>query len=465
VTDRTRLSCKIGVARLHHVVSHVIVFVELTFLFGGGVLVLLVLGDKIVHVGLGLGELHLVHAFTSVPVQECLTTEHSSELLGYALEHFLDGGTVADERGGHLQTLWWDITHGGFDVVGDPLDEVGTVLVLYIQHLLVDFFGRHAATEHAARGQVATVAWVGGAHHVLGVELLLGQFWDGQGAVLLGSTTGQWGETNHEKVQTRERDHVDGDFAQITVQLTWEAQAARNTGHGGGYQVVKVTVGWGGQLQGTEADVVQGFVVQNHDFVGVFNQLVDRQGRVVGLHHGIGYLWGGEHGERHHDTVWVLFADLGDQQSSHSGSRTTAKGVGDLETLKAVAGFGFLADDVQNTVDQLGTFGVVTFGPVVTGTSLSENKVVWAEELTEGTGTDGVHGSWFQVHKDGAGYVASPGGFVEVNIDAFQLQIGITVVGTGWVYTVLVGDDFPEFGTDLVTALSALYVNDFSHLE
>jgi hypothetical protein len=30
---------------------------------------------------------------------------------------------------------------------------------------------------------------------------------------------------------------------------------------------------------------------------------------------------------------------------------------------------------------------------------------------------------------------------------------------------VLVGDDFPEFGTDLVTALSALYVNDFSHLE
>merc|ERR1711916_84671 len=31
-------------------------------------------------------------------------------------------------------------------------------------------FGGHAATEHAARGQVATVAWVRGAHHVLGVE-------------------------------------------------------------------------------------------------------------------------------------------------------------------------------------------------------------------------------------------------------------------------------------------------------
>ena len=35
-------------------------------------LVLLVLGDEIVHVGLGLSELHLVHALASVPMQECL---------------------------------------------------------------------------------------------------------------------------------------------------------------------------------------------------------------------------------------------------------------------------------------------------------------------------------------------------------------------------------------------------------
>ena len=38
--------------------------VELTLLLGGGVLVLLVLGDEIVHVGLGLSELHLVHTLT-----------------------------------------------------------------------------------------------------------------------------------------------------------------------------------------------------------------------------------------------------------------------------------------------------------------------------------------------------------------------------------------------------------------
>ena len=44
------------------------IFIEFTFFFGGGILVLLVFGDQIVHVGFGFGEFHLVHTFTGVPV-------------------------------------------------------------------------------------------------------------------------------------------------------------------------------------------------------------------------------------------------------------------------------------------------------------------------------------------------------------------------------------------------------------
>merc|ERR1712072_587250 len=36
--------------------------------------------NEIVHVGLGLSELHLVHTLTSVPVKEGLAAEHASEL-------------------------------------------------------------------------------------------------------------------------------------------------------------------------------------------------------------------------------------------------------------------------------------------------------------------------------------------------------------------------------------------------
>ena len=56
---------ELGRNDLHVVFTFLLI--ELTFLLGGGVLVLLVLRDEIVHVGLGLGELHLVHAFTGVP--------------------------------------------------------------------------------------------------------------------------------------------------------------------------------------------------------------------------------------------------------------------------------------------------------------------------------------------------------------------------------------------------------------
>ena len=60
-------------------------------------LVLLVLRDEVVHVGLRLGELHLVHTLTSVPVEESFSPEHSSELLGDPLKELLDGGGVTDE--------------------------------------------------------------------------------------------------------------------------------------------------------------------------------------------------------------------------------------------------------------------------------------------------------------------------------------------------------------------------------
>ena len=39
------------------------------------------------------------------------------------------------------------------------------------------------------------------------------------------------------------------------------------------------------------------------------------------------------------------------------------------------------------------------------------------------------------------------------------------MVGTGGVNAVFVGNDFPELGTDLVTALTGLDVNDFSHFK
>ena len=118
-------------------------------------------------------------------MQESFTSEHSSELLADALEELLDGSAVANEGGGHLQTTWWDVTHSSLDVVGDPFHKVGAVLVLHIEHLLINFLHGHAASEHGGHCQVTSVTRITSRHHVLGIEHLLCELWNSKRTVLL----------------------------------------------------------------------------------------------------------------------------------------------------------------------------------------------------------------------------------------------------------------------------------------
>ena len=154
---------------------------------------------------------------------------------------------------------------------------------------------------------------VAGSHHVLGVEHLLGQLGHREGTVLLGAAGGQGGEPGHEEVEPGEGNHVDRQLPQVSVELAGEPEAGGHPGHGEGHQVVQVAVGRVGQLQSSnkenilftphceavkpEADVVESLVVDAVSLVGVLDQHVDGQGGVVGLHHGVRDLGGGDHGE------------------------------------------------------------------------------------------------------------------------------------------------------------------------
>jgi hypothetical protein len=97
--------------------------------------------------------------------------------------------------------------------------------------------------------------------------------------------------------------------------------------------------------------------------------------------------------------------------------------VGDLETLEAIATFGFFSNDVEDGVDEFSSFGIVTFSPVVSCSGLSENEVVWSVELTEWSSSDGIHGSWFKIHEDSSWNVSSSSGFIEINVDSLELKI------------------------------------------
>ena len=168
---------------------------------------------------------------------------------------------------------------------------------------------------------------------------------------------------------------------------------------------------------------------------------MDGQSGVVWFDDGVRDFWRWDDGESVHDPVWVFFSDFGDQESSHTGSGTTSERVADLESLEAITRLGLLSDDIKNRVDQLSSLCVVTLGPVVTGTSLSEDEVIWAENLTVWSRSNTIHGTRLKIHKDGSWDISTSGGFVVVDIDSLELQVTISVVGSGWVNSVLVAND------------------------
>lgn len=112
--------------------------------------------------------------------------------------------------------------------------------------------------QDGGASKVATVPEVSGGHHVLGVEHLLGQLGDSDSAERVCTTAGQWCESDHEEVKTRERNHVDSQFPKIGVELTRESQAGSNTRHDCGDEVVEITIRRVVELECPHADVVEG---------------------------------------------------------------------------------------------------------------------------------------------------------------------------------------------------------------
>ena len=74
---------------------------------------------------------------------------------------------------------------------------------------------------------------------------------------------------------------------------------------------------------------------------------------------------------------------------------------------------------------------------------------------TERARADGVHGAGLEVPQDVAGHIAAARRLVVVHV-AFELEVGVAVVGAGGVNAVLIGVNLPELGADLVTALAFL---------
>ena len=88
--------------------------------------------------------------------------------------------------------------------------------------------------------------------------------------------------------------------------------------------MIKIRVGRTGQLERSQAYLVQRLIVDAERCIGQINQLLNGQQHVIRPYNCILHLRGWYDRVRVHDPVRILVPDLGQQQGAHTGTSTTA---------------------------------------------------------------------------------------------------------------------------------------------
>jgi len=255
------------------------------------------------------------------------------------------------------------------------------------------------------------------------------------------------------------------EFSDINVEGTIESEGCGEGGDNLGNESVKVGVGGPLNVKVTSADVVDSLVVEHDGDVGVLEERVSGQDRVVGLNDGGGDLGGGVDGETELGFLSVIDGESLEEEGSETGTGTTSNGVEDEETLETSALIGELTDSVEAEVDNLTSNGVVTTGEVVGGILLSGDELLGVEQLSVGTGTDLIDDSGLEIEEDSAGDVLASTSLGEEGVEGIVTATDSLIGGhlTVRLNTVLEAEELAAGVTDLDTGLSDVDGNNCTH--
>ena len=271
---------------------------------------------------------------------------------------------------------------------------------------------------------------------------------------LLGGDDGSVG--GEHEMDTWVGDQVSLELSDINVEGTIESEGSGEGRDDLGDQSVQVGVSGSLNIEVSAADVVDGLVVEHDGDVGVLEEGVGGEDRVVWLDNSGGDLGGGVDGEAELGLLAVINGKSLEEEGTETGSGTTTDGVEDEETLETSALIGELSDSVEAEVNDLLTDGVVTTGEVVGGVLLTRDELLGVEQLSVGTGTDLIDDGWLEIEEDSAGDVLASTSLGEEGVESV---VATTDGLIGWhltvrLDTVLEAEELPAGVTDLDTGLA-----------
>ena len=218
-------------------------------------------------------------------------------------------------------------------------------------------------------------------------------------------------------MNTRVGDKVGLELGDVDVEGSIEPEGSGKGGDDLGDEPVEVGVGRPLNVEVPAADVVEGLVVHAEGAVGVLEEGVGGEHRVVGLNDSGGNLGRRRHSEGKLGLAAIVNGEPLEEKGSETGSGSSSGGVEDEESLKAGTVVGELPDAVKDEVNNLLSDGVVSTGVVVGGILLSGDDLLRVVELPVGAGPDLVTDGGLKVDVDGTGDVLSGTGLGEEGVE------------------------------------------------
>lgn len=117
----------------------------------------------------------------------------------------------------------------------------------------------------------------------------------------------------------------------------------------------------------------------------------------------------------------------------------------------------------KNRVNELDALKIMALGLVITSTRLAKNEFIGPKDMANGSKPNTTHGAKLQIHEHHLGHISSPVCFIVVHIDPLQLKIPTSIIPSSWINPMVITNDLPKLGSDLVFAPSCLYVQDLIH--
>uniref|UniRef100_K3X1R8 Secreted protein n=1 Tax=Globisporangium ultimum (strain ATCC 200006 / CBS 805.95 / DAOM BR144) TaxID=431595 RepID=K3X1R8_GLOUD len=358
------------------------------------------------------------HTFTHVPVNKGALGVHQVELVVDAREHFSDGRRVRDHAHGTLHaskiTAWYNswrlVVDTALETRWAPVHELDRALGLDRGNRSIHILWHDITTVHETRGHVLAVAWVTLGHHRGWFKDAVGDFSDRQLLVVRLLSRDHWRVRAQHEVDTWVWHQVGLEFRDINVQRTIETERRGERRDDLRNQTVQVGVRWAFNVERAATDIVDGFVVEHHSDIRVFQERVSREHRVIWLNDSRRHLWRRIDREAKLTLAAVVDRQTFEQKRAETRTSTTTDGVEHHEALETGTVIGELADAVKHQVYNFLANRVVATRVVVGRIFLARDNLLWVVELTVRARAHFVTHGRLEIHKHGAWHVLSSAG-------------------------------------------------------